>query len=90
MPFQCLTDTSNNITTSTFLFEAAGWAGSACILTAYLHNWGESTNFTLNLVGSLCLLAICLKKKVYQPAIINFIWSIGSIYKYNTVDKITI
>ena len=82
MPPLCLCDPSNNVITSTILFETAGWAGSICVLTAYLHKWEESTDFALNLVGSCCLFAICLKKKVYQPALINLIWSVGSIYKY--------
>ena len=86
MPCLCLRDPSNNISPNTLFFETTGWAGSVCILTAYLHKWNEPTDFTLNIVGSGCLLAICLKKKVYQPALINFIWSIGSIYKYITAD----
>ena len=64
-------------------FEIIGWTGSACILTAFLHKWDKTSDFTLNLIGSIFLLAICLKKKIYQPACINIIWSIGSIIKYN-------
>ncbi len=86
MPCLCLRDPSNNRSPNTLFFETTGWAGSVCILTAYLHKREESTDFALNLAGSCCLLAICLKKKVYQPATINLIWSIGSVYKYIIAD----
>ena len=65
MPSLCLRDPSNNITPSTILFETAGWMGSICILTAYLHKWEESTDFTLNLsVHVVCLLFASKKRYI--------------------------
>ena len=41
MPCLCLRDPSNNRSPNTLFFETTGWAGSVCILTAYLHKWEE-------------------------------------------------
>ena len=64
MPLPLSIDASGAVyNTKDIGFEVIGWAGSACLLTAYLHKWDRTSDFTLNLIGSIFLLAICLKKK---------------------------
>ena len=62
--------------------EAGAWVGSAAILAAYIAELNVETEFVLNLGGSLLILVVCLKRKVYQPALLNAAWAVGSIYKH--------
>lgn len=70
-----------------FATEAGAWLGSAAILAAYIADLGRDPEFLLNLGGSMLILAVCLKKKVYQPALLNAAWAIGSIYKRATPES---
>jgi hypothetical protein len=65
--------------------EAAGWYGTAAILSAYaLVSFGflqaSSLLFqALNLSGALGIVYISLKKKAYQPGVLNIAWAIVAI-----------
>ena len=58
-----------------------GWYGMAAILAAYIlisFNILEAKSLVyqiMNLTGALGLAVISLKKKDYQPALLNMIWS---------------
>lgn len=66
--------------------EVIGWLGALGILLAFvlllldaLHS--KSRRYLLlNALGSFGILWISFKKKTYQPAIVNTIWCIFSIY----------
>jgi hypothetical protein len=65
--------------------EAVGWYGTAAILSAYaLVSFGflqaSSVPFqALNLTGALGIVYISLKKKAYQPGVLNIAWAIVAI-----------
>lgn len=68
--------------TTAFIFETIGWYGTSAIVLAYLlANLGilnvESTSYQmLNLSGALGIVFISLRKKAYQPAVLNIIWAV--------------
>jgi len=61
--------------------EIIGWCGTAMILFAYaLGSFGILSPATifyqvLNVIGSLGIMYISLKKKAYQPSVLNIIWA---------------
>ena len=65
-----------------YIIECIGWVGSALILVAYIGNLERTTNFIFNFVGSTGVLIVCIKKKAFQPILLNAAWIIGSFYKY--------
>ena len=60
--------------------ETIGWIGIALILAAYSLNMFEvmgvdSISYLLmNIIGSLGVVYISLKKKAYQPEVLNIVW----------------
>lgn len=62
--------------------EIIGWYGVVAIITAYgLNNFGMLSTHSfwyvfLNLSGSLGIVYVSLKKKNYQPAVLNIVWAI--------------
>jgi hypothetical protein len=62
--------------------EAVGWYGTVAILSAYaLVSFGflqaSSLPFQLlNLTGALGIVYISLKKKAYQPGVLNIAWAV--------------
>lgn len=64
------------------IIELLGWYGAVAILSAYtLNNFSIISNNQilyqfLNLSGGLAIAIISIKKKTYQPATLNIIWSI--------------
>ncbi len=68
-----------NLSKST-LIEIVGWYGVSAILAAYVLSTMEvvqANSFwhqVLNLTGSMGIVAVALKKKDYQPLVLNVIW----------------
>lgn len=62
--------------------ESVAWIGSVLILTAYIGSLERTTNFIFNTVGATGVLIICVKKRAFQPILLNTAWIIGSCYKY--------
>ena len=62
--------------------EIIGWYGTVAIIGAYaLSSFGILTPDNLiyqllNLTGAIGIVVISLRKKVYQPAALNIIWTI--------------
>ena len=62
--------------------EIVGWYGTIAILLAYaLLSFGVITSSSfayqfLNLTGGIGIIVVSLKKKTYQPAVLNIVWSI--------------
>lgn len=60
--------------------ETIGWIGISLILIAYSLNMFEvmgvdSISYLLmNIIGSLGVVYISLKKKAYQPEVLNIVW----------------
>lgn len=61
--------------------EIVGWYGTIAIVTAYglsSFNIISSQSFLyqlLNVTGAIGIAIISLRKKVYQPAVLNAIWT---------------
>ena len=62
--------------------EIVGWYGTAAIVGAYaLTSFGLLSPSSLwyqllNATGAAGIIAISLSKKVYQPAVLNIIWTL--------------
>lgn len=62
--------------------ELLGWYGTLAIISAYFlnsFNIIHSTDITyqlLNLTGGIGIVLISLKKRAYQPAVLNIVWSL--------------
>jgi hypothetical protein len=60
--------------------EAIGWIGISLILIAYALNMFEVMTVNsvmyllMNIVGSVGVVYISLKKKAYQPEVLNIVW----------------
>jgi len=61
--------------------EIVGWYGTLAILAAYaLSNFNIISTQTLlyqslNVTGALGIVLISIKRKTYQPAVLNMIWA---------------
>jgi len=66
----------------TYTIEGVAWVGSSLILTAYIYPLDLKTDFIFNLIGAASLLGVCMKKKAFQPMVLNTAWIIGGFYKY--------
>ena len=66
----------------TYAIEGIAWVGSGLILTAYIYPLDLETDFIFNLIGAASLLGVCMKKKAFQPMVLNTAWIIGGFYKY--------
>ncbi|MBN2421067.1 hypothetical protein JXB27_02195 [Candidatus Woesearchaeota archaeon] len=66
--------------------EAIGWGGMILILIAYiLLNFNIIVKENLlylsfNIIGSVGIAYISLKKKALQPAVLNIIWALVALY----------
>lgn len=64
------------------VIEIVGWYGTVALITAYALNsfsivaTKSPLYQLLNLTGSFGILLISLRKKAYQPAVLNIIWAI--------------
>lgn len=62
------------------LLEVVGWYGTVAIVGAYAltsFNVVSTQTFlyqTLNVTGAIGIVVISLKKKTYQPAVLNMVW----------------
>ena len=65
-----------------YYLESAAWGGSILVLMAYIGEFPKLTEFLMNTIGSSAIFCICVRKKAYQPMVLNAIWAIGSFYKY--------
>lgn len=67
------------------LYEIVGWYGTVAIMGAYaLNSFGMlgATNLwyqVLNGTGAVGIVLISLKKKAYQPATLNAIWTVIAV-----------
>lgn len=65
--------------------EIIGWYGAIAIITAFalisfqFLNANDIAYQILNSTGAIGVIYISLKKKVYQPAVLNIIWAIIAI-----------
>jgi len=64
------------------LYEIIGWYGTVAIVGAYalvsfkVLGANSSVYQLLNLTGALGIVLISILKKAYQPAVLNFIWTV--------------
>ena len=64
------------------LIEIIGWYGTVAIVGAYaLSSFNIVSSQTalyqfLNVTGAMGIVVISLRKKVYQPAVLNIVWTI--------------
>jgi hypothetical protein len=64
------------------LFEIVGWYGTVAIVMAYAlssFNVIDSQSITyqlLNLTGAIAIVVLCVNKKIYQPAVLNIVWTL--------------
>ncbi|HUV46924.1 MAG TPA: hypothetical protein VMW29_02200 [Candidatus Bathyarchaeia archaeon] len=64
------------------LLEIIGWYGTIAIIGAYallsfnLISSQSAIYQLLNVTGAVGIVIISLKKKVYQPAVLNIIWTV--------------
>ncbi len=62
--------------------EIVGWYGAIAVVGAYAlssFNVISSQSFlyqTLNITGAVGIVVISLRKKTYQPAVLNIIWTV--------------
>ncbi len=62
------------------LIEALGWYGAAAIVAAYaLSSFGwlhpaDAAYQMLNITGAFGIIIVSLKKRAYQPALLNAAW----------------
>jgi len=67
------------------LYEVFGWIGTAAVLVAYaLVSWrfigpDSLPAVCLNLAGGLGIAAVSIKKRAYQPAVLNVFWAVIAI-----------
>lgn len=64
------------------MIEIIGWYGTVAIVGAYalssfniISSQAALYQF-LNVTGAMGIVAVSLRKKVYQPAVLNIIWTI--------------
>ena len=77
VPNCCQGRTKGEVTT-----EVAGWLGSAAIIIGYAYSWDTLTYFVLNASGGVALMGYSFKRKVYQPLLLNAVWTGISIYRF--------
>lgn len=65
-----------------YIIEGIAWAGSALILTAYVSSLERTTDFLFNTLGAAGVLGVCIKKRAFQPIVLNAAWILGGCYKY--------
>ena len=73
--------------------DCLGWMGALAIITAYAilslglvatrSGWYQA----LNLFGATFVCAIAIKRRAYQPAVINFVWALIALM---TLIRITL
>lgn len=68
------------------VFDIIGWAGAACVLTAYFlistdRITADNTKYhLLNLAGSVCLIMHTYYQFAYPSVFVNIIWAGIAIY----------
>jgi hypothetical protein len=70
-----------------YIIEGVAWTGSALILTAYIGSLERTTDFLFNTLGAAGVLGVCIKKRAFQPIVLNAAWIIGGCYKYFLTDS---
>lgn len=66
--------------------EIIGWVGMSLVLIAFaLLNFNiltkdDITYILFNIIGSAGIAYISLKKKTYQPAVLNILWILVALY----------
>ena len=66
----------------TIIIEGVAWFGSGLVLTAYIFPLNNELDLVFNVIGAASLLGVCIKKKAFQPTLLNTAWIIGGLYKY--------
>jgi hypothetical protein len=73
------------------LAEIIGWYGTVAIISAYaLTSFGvlESQSAiyqVLNLTGAIGIVVVSLRKKAFQPAVLNIIWGVVALVALATL-----
>jgi hypothetical protein len=70
-----------------YIIEGVAWFGSGLILTAYISSLERTTDFLFNTLGAAGVLGVCIKKRAFQPIVLNAAWIIGGCYKYFLTDS---
>jgi hypothetical protein len=65
-----------------YIIEGLAWTGSVLILTAYVSSLERTTDFLFNTLGAAGVIVVCIKKRAFQPIVLNAAWIIGGCYKY--------
>ena len=65
-----------------YIIEGLAWTGSILILTAYVSSLERTTDFLFNTLGATGVIGVCIKKRAFQPIVLNAAWIIGGCYKY--------
>ena len=65
-----------------YIIEGLAWTGSILILTAYISSLERTTDFLFNTLGAAGVIGVCIKKRAFQPIVLNAAWIIGGCYKY--------
>ena len=65
-----------------YIIEGLAWTGSILILTAYVSSLERTTDFLFNTLGAAGVIGVCIKKRAFQPIVLNAAWIIGGCYKY--------
>ncbi len=69
-----------------YIIEGLAWTGSVLILTAYVQSLERTTDFLFNTLGAAGVIVVCIKKRAFQPIVLNAAWIIGGCYKYYTTQ----
>lgn len=68
------------------ILEYFGWFGALLILLGYIStstgliNSSSIVYQVMNAVGAIGILSVSIKKKAYQPAVVNAIWLIVALF----------
>ena len=65
-----------------YIIEGFAWFGSVLIWTAYVSSLERTTDFLFNTLGAAGVIVVCIKKRAFQPIVLNAAWIIGGCYKY--------
>ena len=68
-----------------YVIEVAGWYGAIAIIVAYaLNSFGLLSSSDLlyqllNLTGAAGIVIVSVKRRAYQPAVVNLVWLLVAI-----------
>ena len=66
----------------TKFFEICAWIGSIMILLDYIIGFKPLYALLINAIGPIPIVLVCIKKRAFQPMLLNICWIIGGIIKF--------